>query len=132
MANKRRGEVALTLNGEPHILCLTLGALAELEQSLELDNISQLIDRFSSGSVTMTDLMKILGAALRGGGTDISDKEAGSMRCEGGAAALTRALVELLVLTFGEGGGDVASQTQKSGVADQTNPPRAASKLNNQ
>lgn len=101
MVNKRRGEISLTLNEKPRRLVLTLGALAELEHDLNLQNIGQLADRFAQGQVRMTDLVCILGAALRAGGLDVSNREAGSMQCEGGAPALTRALVDLLHLTFG-------------------------------
>ena len=85
MANRRRGEVTLILDGKPRVLCLTLGALAELEDNMGLDNIGELADRFGSGRVRSADLVKILGAALRAGGEDISDREAASMGCEGGA-----------------------------------------------
>ena len=101
MANKRRGEVELVLDGTPYTLCLTFGALAELEDRMQLDNIGELADRFSAGKVRSADLIKILGAALRGGGNSISDEDAAAMRCEGGAAALTASLVELLKVTFG-------------------------------
>jgi hypothetical protein len=49
----------------------------------------------------MHDLVCILGSALRAGGQDISNQLAGQMQCEGGVPALTRALVDLLQLTFG-------------------------------
>ena len=100
MANRRRGEVDLILDGKIYQLCLTFGALAELEDSMKLDNISQIGQRFSSGKVRSADLIKILGAGLRGGGADISDEMAASMRCDGGASVLTAVLVELLQLTF--------------------------------
>ncbi|WP_319529365.1 gene transfer agent family protein [uncultured Cohaesibacter sp.] len=100
MANRRRGEVTLILDGKPRVLCLTLGALAELEDSMGLDNIGELADRFASGRVCSADLVKILGTALRAGGEEIADREAASMRCEGGATALTHALVEVLRLAF--------------------------------
>ena len=65
------------------------------------DDISALADRFSGGKVKSADLIKILGAALRAGGADISDSEAALMHCKGGATALTCALVTLLRETFG-------------------------------
>lgn len=100
MVNRRRGEVEVVLNGKGYPLCLTLGALAELESALDLDNIGALAQRFAQGKVRSADLVKILGAALRAGGADISDQQAGAMRCEGGAFALTKALVALLTVTF--------------------------------
>lgn len=101
MANRRRGEISLTLDDQSYRLCLTLGALAELEDSMGLDDISALADRFSGGKVKSADLIKILGAALRSGGADVSDSEAALMHCKGGATALTCALVALLRETFG-------------------------------
>ena len=100
MVNKRRGEVGITLDDKRYTLCLTLGALAELEDAMGLGNIGELADRFASGQVKSGDLITILGAALRAGGADVSDREAAGMQCSEGAAALTKALVDLLRLTF--------------------------------
>jgi hypothetical protein len=46
MANPWTGEVALTIDGERHVLKLTLGALAELEDSLGADSLVALVERF--------------------------------------------------------------------------------------
>ena len=100
MVNRQRGEVAIDLDGKPHTLCLTLGAMAELEDTLALDNIGALASRFSDGKVSAQDLIPILGAALRGGGHDISDEAAATMRCEGGLSGLARHLIALLKVTF--------------------------------
>jgi len=45
MANPFQGEVALTLDGERHVLKLTLGALAELEAGLQTDTLVELVER---------------------------------------------------------------------------------------
>ncbi|WP_316858026.1 gene transfer agent family protein [uncultured Cohaesibacter sp.] len=122
MANKRRGEVSLRLNDQNYRLCLTLAALAELEDSMELDNIGALADRFASGKVKSSDLVKILGAALRAGGAEVTDREAASMHCEGGAVALASALVELLQQTFNPNAlGEMANQS-KGGAEGTINP----------
>ncbi len=42
MVNRHRGEVAARLDGRDWTLCLTLGALAELESAFETDNLSEL------------------------------------------------------------------------------------------
>lgn len=100
MANKHRGEVDICLEGKVYPLCLTLAALAELEDRLGLDNIGALAGRFANGKVKSRDLMVILGVALRAGGASLSDEEAAAMQCEGGAMGITKALVELIGLTF--------------------------------
>lgn len=65
-ANGVRGEVIASLAGVKRNLCLTLGALAEIETGLGcegLDGLANRMRRLSAG-----DLMVVLGALLRGGG----------------------------------------------------------------
>jgi hypothetical protein len=64
MANPQRGEVELVVGGETHVLCLTLGALAEIE-GLCTDE----------APMTATRLVDVLGALMRGGGSDLADSE---------------------------------------------------------
>ena len=65
-ANCARGEVTARLAGAERTLCLTLGALAEIETGLGLDGLSELAERMRS--LSARDLMKVLAALLRGGG----------------------------------------------------------------
>jgi hypothetical protein len=88
MANRRRGEIAAVLDGQEYRLCLTLGALAELEAAYAADDLAALVQRFSSGRLAAVDLMRVIGAGLRGGGNDVSDEAVGRMRVENGAAGL--------------------------------------------
>ena len=73
MANRIRGEVPLTLGGRRYTLCLTLGALAELEAALQAGDLAGLAARFAGGRVSARDLIALLGVALRGGGHDLDD-----------------------------------------------------------
>lgn len=127
MVNHRRGEVPIILDGKRFPLVLTLGALAELEESLQLNNIAQLAERFAAGHVRMQDLVKILGAALRAGGADISDEKAAAMRCEGGAPALASALVKVMQITFAplKGNDDAETDLQAAEGQDTQNPTQA-------
>ena len=63
MVNRHRGEVAAKLDGRDWTLCLTLGALAELEAAFEADNLSDLIARFSTGRLAAHDMQRIICAA---------------------------------------------------------------------
>ncbi|MGZ8362870.1 MAG: GTA-gp10 family protein [Caulobacteraceae bacterium] len=65
-ANRARGEVVCRLAGADRRLCLTLGALAELEGAFSLDGIGALAERLKS--LSARDLMAVLAALLRGGG----------------------------------------------------------------
>lgn len=102
-ANARRGEVAARLDGREYRLCLTLGALAELETAFAVDDLGRLVERFSSGRLSARDLIRILGAGLRGAGNAVTDEEVGAMACEDGAAGMARIVSNLLEATFGAG-----------------------------
>ena len=107
-ANRRRGEIAATIDGRDCTLCLTLGALAELEDAFAVDDLSALAQRFSSGRLSARDLIRILGAGLRGAGTAMSDEEVALIKVDGGIAGIARIVAELLKVTFGasEAAGD--------------------------
>ena len=101
MANRRRGEIAAVLDGREQRLCLTLGALAELEATYAADDLTALVQRFSSGRLAALDLMRIIGAGLRGAGADVSDDDVGRMQVQNGAAGFAAIAAELLTVTFG-------------------------------
>jgi hypothetical protein len=102
MANAQRGEICAVFEGEERVLCLTLGALAELEARLGAGDLVGLSDRFSSGRVTARDLTAIIGAGLRGGGNAITDDDLARMAIEGGLKGAAEIAARLLRATFGE------------------------------
>ena len=102
-ANRRRGEVEAVIGGERRILCLTLGALAELETALGAESLADLGQRFAAGRLTAADLMCILGAGLRGGGNRLRDEDLAEMTVEGGIAGAAAVVRDLLVVTFAPG-----------------------------
>lgn len=99
--NRRRGEVAAELDGQAYRLCLTLGALAELEAAYEADDLGALVERFAGGRLSARDLIRIVGAGLRGGGNAIGDEEVARMQAADGAAGFAAIVAELLAATFG-------------------------------
>lgn len=101
MANRRRGEIEAVLDGEPRVLVLTLGALAELEAAFGAGDLSALAARFAQGRLSARDAVRIIGAGLRAAGTEISDDAVAAMRTEGAAAGFARIVAELLAVTFG-------------------------------
>jgi hypothetical protein len=101
MANRRRGEIAAALDGRERTLCLTLGALAELEASFGAEDLVALAGRFEGGRLSARDIIRIIGCGLRGGGAEVSDDEVGAMRADGGAAGFARIAAELVSVTFG-------------------------------
>jgi hypothetical protein len=67
-ANGVRGEAVARLAGAERRLCLTLGALAEIETGLGVADMAALAERMRS--LSAKDLMVVLAALLRGGGED--------------------------------------------------------------
>ena len=71
IANGVRGETTATLAGVERRLCLTLGALAEMETALGVDGIGALAERLRT--LSARDLTVVLAALLRGGGEAAPD-----------------------------------------------------------
>jgi hypothetical protein len=101
MPNPRRGEVALTLGAARYTLCLTLGALAELEAAFGVEDLTALAERFGSGRLSSRDLLVLLAVALRGGGHALTDAEVAALPLAEGVEPVARALADLLLATFG-------------------------------
>ena len=100
MANRHRGEIEAELGGQTLTLCLTLGALAELEGTFGEEDMLALAERFSTGRLRARDAIRILGAGLRGAGHEVSDEQVARMRVENGAAGFVAIVAELLAVTF--------------------------------
>jgi hypothetical protein len=122
-ANRRRGEVEAMIDGERRILCLTLGALAELETAFSADNLAELASRFSGGRVRSADLIRILGAGLRGAGNRFSDEDVAGMSVDGGLEAAARAVRDLLEATFAPVQ-TPGEQRRPAGAPDESAAPR--------
>lgn len=103
MPNQHRGEISAELGGRTHTLCLTLGALAELEAAFGAEDLLALAGRFESGRLSARDAIRILGAGLRGGGTVMSDEEVAVLSAPGGLAGHLDVVARLLSGTFGGG-----------------------------
>ncbi len=101
MPNPQRGEISAFFEGEERVLCLTLGALAELEARLQAGDLVGLSERFASGRVSARDLTAIIGAGLRGGGNAITDDDLARMTIEGGLKGAAEIAARLLRATFG-------------------------------
>jgi hypothetical protein len=102
MANAQRGEIAAIIDGEEKVLCLTLGALAELEARLGGGDLMGLGERFAAGRVSARDLIVILGAGLRGAGNAVTDDDLARMAVEGGLRGAAETAARLLRATFGD------------------------------
>jgi hypothetical protein len=100
MANPWAGEVELKMNGDRCVLRLTLGALAELEESLGTGSLVELAERFEGGQPSARDVLAVVLAGLRGGGWRGSAEELLSVEIDGGPLEAARVAGRLLVRAF--------------------------------
>ncbi len=103
MPNRLRGEIGACLDGRQWTLVLTLGALADLEDAFSCEDLQSLVERFSSGRLGARDLIRVIGAGLRGAGNDVSDDQVAMMTAAGGAGGYAAIAADLLHVTFGNG-----------------------------
>tara|TARA_R110000782_G_scaffold61621_4_gene126934 strand:+ start:304 stop:618 length:315 start_codon:yes stop_codon:yes gene_type:complete len=100
MVNKWRGDVALVIDGRQHVARLTLGALVELEDALEEPSLVALVERFEANRFSSRDVLCLLMAGLRAGGSDLTEASLAQASIEGGPMAAARASAELLARAF--------------------------------
>ena len=101
MPNAHRGEIDADIGGAKRRLVLTLGALAELEAAFGADDLVALAERFAVGRLKARDLVRIIGAGLRGAGAATTDDEVAAMTIAGGAEGYVRIAGALITATFG-------------------------------
>lgn len=113
--NRYRGEIEAELGGRRHVLCLTLGALAELEAAFAAGDLVSMAQRFETGRISAGDLLKIIASGLRGGGATLTDAEVGMLPAPDGLRSYVDIATRLLAATFG---------TLEPGQAGAANPPK--------
>ncbi len=102
MANAKRGEIEAVFDGKTYTLCLTLGALAELESGMGASDLVALAERFEARRLSARDISRVIGCGLRGAGHALSDDDVAQMKVSGGLAAYVQIAANLLAATFGE------------------------------
>jgi hypothetical protein len=100
-ANRHRGQISVEIAGKQWTMCLTLGALAELETAFGAANLSDLVDKIASGNPGSTQLIAIIGAGLRGGGHEVSNSEIAAWQFSGGLVGMVKIVGDLIAATFG-------------------------------
>ena len=86
VANRARGQVVQPIGGIDRRLCLTLGALAELETAFGLEGWEALSERLRA--LSAKDMLLVLAALLRGGGEDQAAAELSTLPVDFREAAL--------------------------------------------
>lgn len=117
MVNRHRGEIEAELGGRRYTLCLTLGALAEIEHAYGGEDLLAIAERFEQGRIKATDAIRVIGAGLRGAGQEITDATVANMQVDGGAAGYLRIVADLLKATFAVEDAPAKSPTAKNQMA---------------
>ncbi|ADZ71348.1 Gene transfer agent-like protein [Polymorphum gilvum SL003B-26A1] len=111
------------LDGREWTLVLTLGALAELEDAYACADLQALVERFAGGRLSARDMVRLIGAGLRGAGNVVTDDQVASMTAPGGAPGFAAIVADLLRVTFSDadddGGDDGEDEVAETGA----NPP---------
>lgn len=100
MANPFAGEVAVEVDGSPMVAKLTLGALAELEASLETGSLIELIERIEARRFSARDVLAVVVAGLRGGGWQGRAEDLARAEIGGGPMGAARVAAMLLARAF--------------------------------
>ena len=100
MVNRARGEALLEAGERQYRLLLTLGALAEIEDGLGLEDLSQVGARLARSRAA--DLAIVAAALMRGGGHDTCPADVLRLGCDLGA--LVRAVTQAFTLAGLESG----------------------------
>lgn len=109
MINSKRGEVLWSFAGENHRLCLTFGALAELEHHFETAGMAALSERLSRGALSAEDVVALLVAGLRGGHEKLTRQDILHMPLADALPSALPAIAAMLEAAFG------ASTTEAAG-----------------
>ncbi len=70
IANKHKGETAISINGRDYVLCLTLGGLAQIETAFVINDFVEIGERFKNFKAN--DLILLLAILLEGGKNPLS------------------------------------------------------------
>lgn len=101
--NPYRGEASIELGGRRYVLRLSLQALAEIETVFAVDGLEALGTRLGGGKLATGDIVRLLGALVRGGGERISDADLAARIEARDLPALIGAIGAVFVASFPEG-----------------------------
>ena len=94
--NKARGEVLLAIDERDVRLCVTLGALAELESAFDVASLAALGERLSQ--LNAGDLLIVIACLSAGGGQPLNVAQVANARIDAKAAA--QAVAEAFRVAF--------------------------------
>lgn len=97
IANEKRGETIISINGRPYILCLTLGGLAKIETAFGISGLEKLDAKFQS--LSANDVILLLAILLEGGANPLSLDEIKSAKID--TKSVVAAILKCFALNIG-------------------------------
>ena len=88
------------LEGTPEELEAPMMQESQLEETLEEPSLVALVERFEGHRFSSRDVLLLLAAGLRAGGTEVSAETLAQAEIEGGPVAASQAAAELLARAF--------------------------------
>lgn len=83
--NGARGEVSLDVAGQKRVLCLTLGALAEIESAFGCASLADLQARMRR--LSAAELLQLVSILIKGGGGQVEPDALAQLNLQPAAAA---------------------------------------------
>lgn len=110
MPNKLRGEVLINLAGTEYKARLTMHGIMGIEANIGMGLLA-LAQKMGEGDIMVSQLIKVLTPALRGGGNDLQEKDVINLVQEAGLVKATGAVAQLVA----EALSDTTSEEQEGG-----------------
>lgn len=90
MANRVRGEASATVGGKEYALAMTVGAMAELADALDVQTIEEFNGRLAK--LKLGDVGKIIAALFKGNGHDVPAEAIAKLPFDAGMDIITRVM----------------------------------------
>jgi hypothetical protein len=114
MVNKLRGELEINLASETYRTRLTIDGMVRLESQLDMGLIA-FAQELSQGKCSVSQIIKVLTVAIRGGGNKIDEAKIKELVSEAGVAQSLAVVGEILTTALMGGqaeGNEVAAQNE--------------------
>ena len=125
MGNHPPGGGAAAVAGRGYRPCPRSGGHPRDPRAFGAGDLSALAARLATGRLAADDLVRLLGAGLRGGGHPFSDDDVRALPLAGALPEIARAVGELLEATFGGPAGERADTPDRAGPLDPRMPQPA-------
>jgi hypothetical protein len=99
MTNPLKGQIDLQLGNKSYPARLTVDSIMQIEMSVGC-GIIKLAQKLSEGDIRMSDIVFVLLPALKGGGSNITEKDIKNIITDIGLVESAKAVAELLTLSL--------------------------------